>query len=355
MITFDPTKVTIGNGIHIGAYADTPAWFLPELIPKAQQITTNPFLDMSFGAGGANQIWVNPTNGYGIQGGTIHASMDDIQVGWKAYDAATDTQYGVVTAVSGQTGFADGANRYITLSVSGFSTGLDWYFVSAAVESGGGGAGGGSVVLNISGISGTTVPDTSGSGYNGTLVGTHSTGSDSHGAYVYLNNNGYINISGYNLSRPFTVRMIQAIDSSQQFWSSMWGNESWFGGQGYVAYLTSLTNLTVATGGQGSSKMINLTGKTLTNIAQWDFVIDGTNASVYYNGAMIGSATAFADPTGGDATNGLYIGSRHTNAGTGSSDELNTKVYAVNVFDTALSGATIASDFASNQTTFSIP
>jgi hypothetical protein len=87
---------------------------------------------MSFGAGGANQIWFNPVNGYGIQGGTIKASMDDIKVGWEAYDAATDTQYGVVTAVSGQSGFADSGNRYITLSVSGFNNGLNWYFKSPA-------------------------------------------------------------------------------------------------------------------------------------------------------------------------------------------------------------------------------
>jgi hypothetical protein len=133
MIKFD-NIATFGGGIQIGPYASAPAWLLPPLVAPfvPEFITTNSFLDMSFGSGGAYQIWFNPTNGYGIQGGTIHASMDDIELGWEAYDAATDTQYGVVTAVSGQSGFADSGNRYITLSVSGFSTGLDWYFKSPA-------------------------------------------------------------------------------------------------------------------------------------------------------------------------------------------------------------------------------
>ena len=130
MITIEFSKMNMEGGIHAGPTSEAPPWLLPELIPTANQITTNPFLDMSFGAGGAYQIWVNPTNGYSIQGGTIRATMDDIRVGWEAYDAATDTQYGVVTAISGQTGFADTANRYITLSDTGFSTGLDWYFKS---------------------------------------------------------------------------------------------------------------------------------------------------------------------------------------------------------------------------------
>jgi len=147
MITIEYNKMTIGPGIHAGTTAEAPPWLLPELIPEANQITTNPFLDMSFGAGGAYQIWFNPANGYGIQGGTIRASMDDIRVGWEAYDAATDTQYGVVTEVNGQTGFADTANRYITLSVSGFSTGLNWYFKSAVA---GGGSPGASFTLSPS-------------------------------------------------------------------------------------------------------------------------------------------------------------------------------------------------------------
>lgn len=215
-------------------------------------------------------------------------------------------------------------------------------------------AGGGAIALNISGISGSNVPDTSGNNNNGTLAGTYSTGSDSHGAYVYVNNGGYIDISGYNLSRPFTIRMIQSIDSSQSYWSTMWGNESWGSGQGYLAYLGGPTSLTLATGGQGSSENVSLAGKTLSNIAQWDFVIDGSNASVYYNGSMIGSSTPFADPTNGDGTNDLYFGSRHNNNGSGATDSLNTKIYAINVFDSALSSSTIASDFSSNQTTFNI-
>lgn len=131
---FGSSQMSIGTGIHIGPYKETPSWFLPQLTAPfvPESITTNSFLDVSFGAGGANQIWFNPVNGYGIQGGTIKASMDDIKVGWEAYDAATDTQYGVVTAVSGQSGFADSGNRYVTLSVSGFATGLDWYFKSPA-------------------------------------------------------------------------------------------------------------------------------------------------------------------------------------------------------------------------------
>jgi hypothetical protein len=224
-------------------------------------------------------------------------------------------------------------------------------------STGGGGGGGGSAVvkLDISGISGTNVPDLSGNSHDGTLYYTYNTGTDGHGSYVHLTGNhlvgsGYIGISSYNLTTPFTIRMIIALDNSQTYWASLWGNESYLSNKGYIAYLNSATNLIA--GPMGGFTTVNPTG--ITSISQWDFVIDGSSSKIYKNGSQVSSNTYSGKPTGGNSTNGLYVGSRHANNGTGSTDLCQMKVYSFEVFDSALSGSTISTDFATNQSIFNI-
>ena len=220
---------------------------------------------------------------------------------------------------------------------------------------GGGGGGGGfsALTLNIAGISGTSVPDTSGNGNNGTLVGTYSTNTDSHGAYVYLNG-GYIDIAGYNIpSAPFTIRLITAIDASQTYWASLWGNEAFTSNKGYLAYLGTNTSMSVGPiGGLGAFSVGLITAAT-----QWDFVVDSTTVSVYQNGTQVGSSSTYTAgaPSSGPGTTDLYIGSRHTNSGgTGPYDPCKMKLYSAKVFSSALSGSTIAADYNTNKTIYSI-
>jgi len=235
--------------------------------------------------------------------------------------------------------------------------------IGAGTSSGGGGGGGGGLgasplKLDIGSISGTNVPDISGNNHNGTLVGTYTTGSDSHGAYVHLTGNhttgGYIDISGYNLTTAFTIRMIMSIDSGISYWASLWGNEAFVSNQGYLAYLGGATSLAVGPAGDYGYYSIGSIDTSL--VAQWDFVIDGSSVTVYRNGTQVGTTHTYTSaPSGGDATNDLYIGSRHQNGGqTGPYDLCQLKLYAFNVFGSALSGATIATDYATNQSVFGI-
>jgi hypothetical protein len=214
-------------------------------------------------------------------------------------------------------------------------------------------AGGGAVALNISGISEyngiLTVPDSSGNNNIGILIGTCITGSDSQGSYVYLNG-GYIRIANYNVTTSFTVRILMAIDRSQTYRATLWGNESYGAAEGYYAYLGSATALSVGS----VTEPVHYTIGGTTLLAQWDFVVTNSSIAVYKNGSSIGAAQSFTNKSKGDATNDLYIGSRHTNSGTGSTDTCKMKVYAVNIFTSALSGYTISSDYISNQSKFDI-
>ena len=59
--------------------------------------------------------------------------------------------------------------------------------------------------------------------------------------------------------------------------------------------------------------------------------------------------------TVGPGTTDLYIGSRHTNSGgTGPFDPCKMKLYSAQVFTSALSGSTIASNYNTNKTIYSI-
>ena len=233
--------------------------------------------------------------------------------------------------------------------------------ITFGAGSGGGGGGGGGaspIKLDIGSISGTNVPDISGNGHDGTLVGTFTTGSDSHGSYVHLTGNhtsgGYIDISGYNLSTAFTIRMIMSIDSGISYWASIWGNEAYSSNKGYLAYLGGATALSVGPAGDYGYYSIGSINTSL--VAQWDFVIDGSSVKVYRNGTQVGTTHSYTGaPSGGNATNDLYIGSRHQNGGgVGPYDLCQMKLYAFNVFGSAMSGSTIATDYGTNQGIFGI-
>ena len=229
--------------------------------------------------------------------------------------------------------------------------------------SGTGGGGGGystvNVIYTFGSVSGSTVSDTSGNGKNGTIVGSASTSTDSHGAYIYLHNGAYIDITGVNLDNSFTISMVASIDSSQTYWASLWANETWSSGQGFVSYLSAVNNLDVTVGGHtGGNQNISVGSYTLSDIAQWDFVYDVSTFSltVYRNGSVIQSSVSFSPPAGGVSMNDFYIGARHTNSGgaSGPTDWINMKLYKFNLYNSALNSSQISSAFASNDSQFSI-
>lgn len=191
---------------------------------------------------------------------------------------------------------------------------------------------------------GTTWTDTSGNNNNGTLAGSNSylsyTSNDGGGISISGSESGTYISTGYNIaSNTFTISMVASLNPTT-FWSTMWGNDSWSAGKGYLAYFLSTTSLNVGS----PSGTANFTVSNITNINVWDFVISGTSVTVYQNGTSLGTKT-FTGPSGGYATTGLYFASRHANNGVGPTDNCVGTYYAMRVYNSALNSTQILNNY----------
>jgi hypothetical protein len=99
---------------------------------------------------------------------------------------------------------------------------------------------------------------------------------------------------------------------------------------------------------------------TSTNsIQHWTFVINGTSHSLYLNGVQVG--TTQTATTGLFATGNFYFGARHTNAGTGATDKLNSSItanqpvfYQMRVYNKALSVTELRQNYNVVKSTYGI-
>ena len=196
--------------------------------------------------------------------------------------------------------------------------------------------------------SGTTWTDSSGNGYNAIISGSASYVSNNGGG-IKLNNtlaNGggadFISVP-YNINSSTVTVEIVASFNPTAFWATIWGNDSYNASLGYMAYMTSATSINY--GRPNASVTENITAS--NSIRHWVFVLNGTSRSLYLNGTQIGSTQVGSNPSG-FATNNLYFGSRHSNAGTGHQDKLNSSIsanqpvfYQMRVYNKALSVAEI--------------
>jgi hypothetical protein len=207
---------------------------------------------------------------------------------------------------------------------------------------------------------GTTWTDSSGNGYNATLQGTPTYVSNNGGG-IRLNNpthtgTDFISVP-YNIGSTTSTIEIVASFNSTSYWAPIWANEAYNTSKGYFAYQSSATQIT------WGSPTSNTTVATITSsnaIRHWVFVIDGTSKSLYLNGTQLGSTQTLANPTA-YATDNFYFGSRHGNDGTGSTDRLNNSTaanypvfYQMRVYNTALSGAQIITNFNSIKGTYGL-
>jgi hypothetical protein len=124
------------------------------------------------------------------------------------------------------------------------------------------------------------------------------------------------------------------------FWATLWGNESWTAGRGYIAYFLSNTTLNLGS----SSGPVSIAVSGINTIHIWDFVVNGTNYTLYRDGVSISTGT-FTAPSGGVSTTGLYFGARHTNAGTSFTDACPGTYYSMRVYNRALSADEINTNF----------
>jgi hypothetical protein len=186
--------------------------------------------------------------------------------------------------------------------------------------------------------SGTTWTDASGNGNNATLNGSPTYTSSNGGGYT-TSSTSYFSIP-YNLPNTFTISVACSLNPSK-FWATLWGNESWNAGKGYIAYL--LSNSTMNLGSSTGVASISVTGINTVHI--WDFVVNGTSYTVYRDGVSVGTGT-FTAPSGGLSTTGLYFGARHGNDGSSYTDALPGTYYSMRVYNRALSADEINTNFS---------
>ena len=185
--------------------------------------------------------------------------------------------------------------------------------------------------------SGTTWADASGNGNNATLNGTPTYTSANGGGYT-TSSTSYISMP-YNLPNTFTVSIAASFNPTT-YWATIWGNESWSAGKGYLAYLGS--SGTMNFGSPSGTASISVSGINTVHI--WDFVVNGTSYVLYKDGVSFSTGT-FTAPTGGLSTTSLYFGARHGNAGTSFTDACPGTYYSMRVYNRALSATEIGTNF----------
>jgi hypothetical protein len=208
--------------------------------------------------------------------------------------------------------------------------------------------------------SGTTWTDISGNGRNATLGGAPTYVSNNGGG-IRLNNttyggNDYISVP-YNISSTTTTIEIVASFNPTSFWATIWGNESYSAAKGYFAYMTNSTGITW---GSPTSNTVTTTITASNSIRHWIFVINGTSKSLYLNGTQVGATQTSNNPST-YATSEFYFGARHTNGGTGPTDKMNNSnsslhpvFYQMRLYNRALSGAEITTNYNVIKTTYGI-
>jgi hypothetical protein len=207
--------------------------------------------------------------------------------------------------------------------------------------------------------SGTTWTDSSGNGRNATLGGTPTYVSNNGGG-IRLNN---VNFTGTDyISVPYnftgstaTVEIVASFNPTSN-WATIWGNESYNAGSGYMAFMTNATSISY---GKPTSPTIE-TITASNSIRHWTFVINGTSHSLFLNGTQVGTTDTIAAQTSFVTTEFLF-GARHTNGGTGATDKMNNSTaslypvfYQMRVYNRALSGSDITTNFNAIRGTYGL-
>lgn len=186
--------------------------------------------------------------------------------------------------------------------------------------------------------SGITWTDISGNGNNATLNGSPTYTSANGGGYT-TSSSSYIS-TNYNLGSSYTISLASSFNPTS-YWATLWGNESWTVSKGYIAYLGSSS--TINFGSPSGVTSISVTGINTVHI--WDFVVTGTNYTLYKDGVSLSTGTLTA-PSGGVSTNGLYFGARHANNGSSYTDACPGTYYSMRVYNRALSADEINTNFS---------
>jgi len=207
--------------------------------------------------------------------------------------------------------------------------------------------------------SGSTWNDVSGNGRNATLQGTPTYVSNNGGG-IRMNNavytgTDYISVP-YNISTNTATIEIVASFNPTSNWATIWGNESYSAGRGYLAYMANSTSITYGKSSGPASAAVTASN----SIRHWTFIINGTSHSLYLNGSQVGTTATVANQTL-FATSEFLFGARHTNGGTGATDKMNNSnaalypvFYQMRVYDRALSGSEVTQNYNAIKSTYGI-
>jgi hypothetical protein len=181
-----------------------------------------------------------------------------------------------------------------------------------------------------------------------------------NGGGIRLNNlnftgTDYISVP-YNIaSNTVTVEIVASFNPTSH-WATIWGNEIYNTGRGYLAYMTTSTNITYGKPNAVATETITASN----SIRHWTFVINGTTQSLYLNGSQVGTSDTVTNQTT-FVTSEFYFGARHTNTGVGPADRMNNSTaslypvfYQMRVYNTALSGAQITTNFNAIRGTYGL-
>ncbi len=206
--------------------------------------------------------------------------------------------------------------------------------------------------------SGTTWTDASGNSRNATLQGS-ATYVSTNGGGIKLPNTDYTGSSyisvPYNIaSNTATVEIVASFNNTSH-WATIWGNENYNAGSGYMAYMTSTTSMSW---GKPPGSVASITAS--DSVRHWVFVINGTSQLLYLNGSQLGTTTTVT-AQGSFVTTEFLFGARHTNGGTGATDKLNNSnsalqpvFYQIRVYNKALSGAEVTQNYNAVRGTYGI-
>lgn len=213
--------------------------------------------------------------------------------------------------------------------------------------------------LDVAPSSGSTWTDSSGNGRNATLQGSPTYVSNNGGG-IKLNNQNftgtdYISVP-YNIaSNTVTVEVVASFNPTSN-WATIWGNEIYNTGRGYLAYMTTSTSITYGKSNAPTTETVTASNA----IRHWTFVINGTQHSLYLNGSQVGTTDTLTAQTL-FVTSEFLFGARHTNAGTGATDKMNNSnaalypvFYQMRVYNKALSGAEITQNYNAVKGTYGI-
>jgi len=200
--------------------------------------------------------------------------------------------------------------------------------------------------------SGTTWTDDTNNGYNATLSGSPSY-VNTNGGGTKLNNTtyggtDYVSVP-YNItSSTATIEMVASFNPTS-YWATIWGNDNYNGSSGYYAYMGSASNITWG-------KVPGSTSATITasnSIRHWVWVINSTQYLLYLNGSQLGTTYTQSPAQTSFVNTQFYFGARHMNNGVGPADKMNNSTtslqpvfYQLRVYNTALSGANVATNYA---------